>query len=83
MVLALSVVVVVTFIVFMFVSNRGNDAKMMESLCKGLDNLIKICSHKILKTCFDVEMIHQINAALLNRMMPAIDNLKVCQSYFM
>ena len=64
-------------------SSRGNDAKMMESLCKGLDNLIKMCSHKILNKCFDVEMIHQINAALLDRMMPAIDNLKVCQSYFM
>ena len=57
--------------------NRGNNQKMMQSVCQGLDDLVYVCSHNILNKCFNLDTIHQINNGLLNNMKPTIDNLKV------
>ena len=57
--------------------NRGDDLKMMKSVCQGLDDLVYTCSYDILNKCFNPDTIHQINNGLLDNMKTSLDNLKV------
>ena len=57
--------------------NRGDDLKMMKSVCQGLDDLVYTCSYNILNKCFNPDTIHQINNGLLENMKTSLDNLKV------
>ena len=58
--------------------NRGDDQKMMNSVCRGLNDLIFTCSHNILNKCFNLDTIHNITNGLLENMKPSLDKLKVC-----
>ena len=57
--------------------NRGDNRKMMKSLCQGLSDLVYVCSHDILNECFNFDTIQQINTEMLKNMKPSIENLKV------
>lgn len=57
--------------------NRGDNLKMMRSLCQGLSDLVYVCSHDILNECFNFDTIQQINTEMLKNMKPSIENLKV------
>ena len=53
--------------------NRGDNFKMMNSLCQGLNDLVQVCSNVILTKCFNFDTIHQIDKEMLDSMKTSID----------